>query len=60
MGGLICERCKQEIKNPFDPVPIGEYILFKSVGGYKDVTLCDNCCKEFTKIVQVFLGGKKE
>ena len=59
MAGIICERCKQEIKNPFDPVPIGEYILFKNVGGYDAVDLCDDCCKELTKIVQVFLGEKE-
>lgn len=60
MVGLICERCKQEIKNPFDPVPIGEYILFKSVGGYKDVTLCDSCTRTLAQMVQAFLNGKEE
>ena len=60
MVGLICERCKQEIKNPFDPVPIGEYVLFESVGGYRGVNLCDDCSKELTKIVQAFLNGKEE
>lgn len=60
MPGLICERCKQEINNPFDPVPIDEYILFKSVGGYAAVDLCDDCRKELTKMVQAFLSEKKE
>lgn len=60
MTGIICERCKQEIKNPFDPSPIGTYILFKNVGGYAGVNLCDNCSKELTEMVQVFLGGKEE
>lgn len=60
MPGIICERCKREIKNPFDPVPIGEYILFKNVGGYADVNLCDDCSKELTKMVRAFLSEKKE
>lgn len=60
MTGLICERCKQEIKNPFDPVPIGEYILFQSVGGYAAVNLCDDCSKELTKMVQAFLSREEE
>lgn len=60
MVGLICERCKQEIKNPFDPVPIGEYVLFECVGGYRGVTLCDSCTRTLSLMVQVFLSEKEE
>jgi len=60
MAGLICERCKQEIKNPFDPVPIGEYVLFESVGGYRGVTLCDSCTRTLSLMVQAFLSRKEE
>lgn len=60
MTGIICERCKQEIKNPFDQVPIGEYELFESVGGYRAVTLCDSCRRTLTEMAKAFLNGKEE
>jgi hypothetical protein len=60
MAGLICERCKLEIKNPFDPGPIGEYVLFENVGGYRGVMLCDSCTRTLTQMVQAFLNKKEE